>query len=160
MVLGDSLGDGIWAGLYHALRKDKRFHVIRKSKVATGLVRQDYYNWNDVVTEVAADTKIDFAVVIMGTNDRQPIVKNGERYALFDPEWRKVYSARIDAFTDVLKATGARIYWVGLPVMRSAYFERDMEEFSKIFKARAAANGIAYVPTRELMINKDGEYVA
>lgn len=160
VVLGDSLGDGIWAGLYHALRKDKRFHVIRKSKVATGLVRQDYYNWNQVVSEVAADTKIDIAVVIMGTNDRQPIVKDGVRYALFDPEWRKVYNARIDEFTDVLKATGARIYWVGLPVMRSAYFESDMEQFSKIFKARAAANGVIYIPTRDLMTDDKGNYVA
>ena len=160
VVLGDSLGDGIWAGLYHALRKDKRFHVIRKSKVATGLVRHDYYNWNDVVTEVAADTKIDIAVVIMGTNDRQPIVKDGVRHALFDPEWRKVYNARIDAFTDVLKATGARVYWVGLPVMRSAYFEDDMEEFSKIFKARAAANGIIYIPTHNLMADSKGNYAA
>ena len=160
VVLGDSLGDGIWAGLYHALRKDKRFHVIRKSKVATGLVRHDYYNWNQVVSEVAADTKIDIAVVIMGTNDRQPIVKDGVRHALFDPEWRKVYNERIDEFTDVLKATGARIYWVGLPVMRSAYFENDMEEFSKIFKARAAANGVIYVPTRDLMTDDKGNYVA
>ncbi|MFZ3032927.1 MAG: DUF459 domain-containing protein [Parvibaculum sp.] len=160
VVLGDSLGDGIWAGLYHVLRKDKRFHVIRKSKVATGLVRHDYYNWNDIVTEVAADTKIDIAVVIMGTNDRQPIVKDGVRYALFDPEWRKIYNTRIDAFTDVLKATGARIYWVGLPVMRSAYFERDMETFSAIFKARAAANGVVYIPTRELMTDEGGNYVA
>ena len=160
VVLGDSLGDGIWAGLYHALRKDKRFHVIRKSKVATGLVRQDYYNWNQVVSEVAADTKIDIAVVIMGTNDRQPIVKDGVRYALFDPEWRKVYNARIDEFTDVLKATGARIYWMGLPVMRSAYFESDMEQFSKIFKARAAANGVIYIPTRNLMTDDKGNYVA
>ena len=160
VVLGDSLGDGIWAGLYHALRKDKRFHVIRKSKVATGLVRQDYYNWNDAVTEVASDTKIDIAVVIMGTNDRQPIVKDGVRYALFDPEWRKVYNARVDSFTDVLKATGARIYWVGLPVMRSPRFEDDMETFTDIFKARAAANGVVFVPTRGLMTDEDGNYVA
>lgn len=160
VVLGDSLGDGIWAGLYHALRKDKRFHVIRKSKVATGLVRHDYYNWNDVVTEVAVETKIDIAVVIMGTNDRQPIIKDDVRYALFDPEWRKIYNARIDAFTDVLKATGARIYWVGLPVMRSPRFEGDMETFSGLFKARAAANGVVYVPTRDLMTDEDGNYVA
>jgi len=59
-----------------------------------------------------------------------------------------------------LKATGARIYWVGLPVMRSAYFESDMEEFSKIFKARAAANGIIYIPTRDLMTDDKGNYLA
>ncbi len=160
VVLGDSLGDGIWAGLYHALRKDKRFSVIRKSKVATGFVRHDYYDWNEVVREVAADTTIDIAVVIMGTNDRQTIVKDGARYALFNPEWRKVYNARVDDFTETLKTTGARIYWVGLPVMRSPNFERDMEIFSKIFKTRAMANGVVYLPTHDLLADEKGNYVA
>lgn len=160
VVLGDSLGDGIWAGLYHVLRKDKRFSVIRKSKVATGFVRHDYYDWNEVVREVAADTDIDIAVVIMGTNDRQTIVKDGARHTLFDAEWRKVYNARVDDFTETLKATGARIYWVGLPVMRSPTFERDMETFSEIFKARAMANGVVYLPTHDLLADEKGNYVA
>lgn len=160
VVLGDSLGDGVWAGLYHALRKDKRFSVIRKSKVATGFVRHDYYDWNEVVREIAADTTIDIAVVIMGTNDRQTIVKDGARYALFDPKWRKVYNARVDDFTETLKATGARVYWVGLPVMRSSTFERDMETFSDIFKTRAMANGVVYLPTHDLLADEKGSYVA
>jgi hypothetical protein len=160
VVLGDSLGDGVWAGLYHALRRDKRFNVIKKSKVATGLVRHDYYDWNDVVREVAADTRIDIAVVVLGTNDRQPIVENGKRYALFDPNWRKVYDARINDFTATLKKTGARIYWVGLPVMRGATFEKDMETFSQIFKTRAAANGINYLPLHDVPADKDGNYQA
>ena len=31
VVLGDSLGDGMWAGLYHVLRKDKRFNEIGRA---------------------------------------------------------------------------------------------------------------------------------
>ncbi|MDO8288427.1 MAG: DUF459 domain-containing protein [Parvibaculum sp.] len=160
VVFGDSLGDGVWAGLYHALRKDKRFNVIRKSKVATGFVRRDYYDWNEAVREVAADTVIDIAIVIMGTNDRQTIVEDGGRYALFTPEWRKVYEARVDDFTATLKATGARIYWVGLPVMRGQTFENDMVSFSDIFERRAEANAVYFLPTHDLLADEDGNYVA
>ncbi|WP_185680986.1 SGNH/GDSL hydrolase family protein [Parvibaculum sedimenti] len=160
VIFGDSLGDGVWAGLYHVFHKDKRFSVIRKSRVATGFVRKDYYDWNDAVREAAADTKIDIAVVVMGTNDRQTIIEGNERHALFEPKWREVYQARVDDFTATLKAAGARIYWVGLPVMRSPGFEADMETFSSIFEGRAKANGVAFIPTHQLAADKDGNYQA
>ena len=160
VVFGDSLGDGVWAGLYHALRKDKRFNVIRKSKVATGFVRRDYYDWNEAVRETAGDTTIDIAVVIMGTNDRQTIVEDGARYALFTDKWREIYGARVDDFTATLKSTGARIYWIGLPVMRSPTFEGDMKTFTKIFKAHAAENDITFLTTHDLLADEDGKYAA
>lgn len=160
VVFGDSLGDGVWAGLYHVLRKDKRFSVVRRSRVATGFARQDYFSWNDAVREATGELTIDIAVVVMGTNDRQTIVEGGQRLSLFDPEWREVYNARVDDFTATLKGAGARVYWVGLPVMRSARFERDMTTFSDIFAARAAANGIAFIPTHEVAADASGNYQA
>lgn len=160
VVFGDSLGDGLWAGIYHALRSDKRFNVIRKSKVATGFVRRDYYDWNEAVRETASDTTIDIAVVIMGTNDRQTIVEDGARYALFTDKWREIYNGRVDDFTATLKSTGAKIYWVGLPVMRSATFESDMKTFTKIFKARAAENDVTFLPTHDLLADAKGNYAA
>tara|TARA_R110000868_G_scaffold20399_1_gene86382 strand:+ start:2445 stop:3578 length:1134 start_codon:yes stop_codon:yes gene_type:complete len=160
VVFGDSLGDGVWAGIYHALRNDKRFNVIRKSKVATGFVRRDYYDWNEAVRKTADDTTIDIAVVIMGTNDRQTIVEDGARYALFTDKWREIYGARVDDFTATLKSTGAKIYWVGLPVMRSATFEGDMKTFTKIFKAHAAENEVTFLPTHDLLADAEGKYAA
>lgn len=160
VVLGDSLGDGTWAGLYHVLRKDNRFNVVKKSRVATGFSRQDYYDWNEAAREIAAEASIDIAVVVMGTNDRQPIVKDGKRHALFDPEWRDIYRARVDDFTATLKASGARIYWMELPVMRSPRFGADMEQFNEIFADRAAANGITFVRTEGLATGADGGYTA
>lgn len=160
VVLGDSLGDGMWAGLYHVLRQDKRFNVIKKSRVATGFSRKDYYDWNAAVREIAAETRIDIAVVVMGTNDRQPIVENGARYALFDDNWREVYERRVDDFTTTLKATGAQIYWLELPVMRSPRFGADMESFNGIFEDRSRANGITFVRTDGLATGADGGYTA
>ncbi|MBI1260878.1 MAG: DUF459 domain-containing protein [Rhizobiales bacterium] len=160
VVLGDSLGDGLWAGVYHVMMKDKQFNVIRKSRVATGLVRHDYYNWNQTVRDIAASTRIDIAIVVMGTNDRQVLVEGSARHALFDNEWRQIYAARVDDFTQVLKDAGARVYWMELPVMRSPRFERDMQTFNGIFAARARANGIHFVPTRDLALGADGGYSA
>lgn len=160
VVMGDSLGDGMWAGLYHVLRQDKRFNVIKKSRVATGFSRHDYYDWNAAVREIAAETRIDIAVVVMGTNDRQPIVENGTRHALFDENWREIYKQRVDDFTTTLKGTGARIYWLELPVMRSPRFGTDMESFNAIFEDRCRANGVTFVSTDDLATGADGGYTA
>lgn len=160
VVFGDSLGDGVWAGLYHVLRKDKRFSVVRKSRVATGFARRDYFDWNDAVRKATGELQIDIAVVVMGTNDRQTIVDGGRRLSLFEPAWRDVYDARVDDFTATLTGAGAQVYWVGLPVMRSARFERDMVTFSDIFEARAAANGVAFIPTHDVAADENGNYQA
>ena len=160
VVMGDSLGDGTWAGLYHVLRQDKRFTVIKKSRVATGFSRADYYDWNAAVREIAAETRIDIAVVVMGTNDRQPIVEKGKRHALFEPGWREIYERRVDQFTATLQATGARIYWLELPVMRSPRFGGDMAQFNEIFEDRARANGVAFVSTQGLATDESGAYTA
>lgn len=160
VVLGDSLGDGVWAGLYHVLRTDKRFKIIKKSRVATGFSRHDYYDWNAAVRDIASEMRIDIAVVVMGTNDRQAIVEDGKRHALFDSDWRKIYKQRVDDFTATLKSTGALIYWVELPVMRSARFGGDMENFNEIFEERAQANGVAFVKTDRLATGADGGYTA
>lgn len=160
VVLGDSLGDGLWAGIYHVLRKDKRFNVIKKSRVATGFSRHDYFDWNAAVRDIAGETRIDIAVVVMGTNDRQPIMLDGVRHALFDAGWREIYERRVDDFTATLKGTGAAIYWVQLPVMRSPRFGGDMERFNEIFEARASANSVAYVSMDGVATGADGGYTA
>jgi len=160
VVFGDSLGDGVWAGLYHLLRQDKRFNVIRRSRVATGFVRQDYFNWNEEVKAAASEIRIDVAVVVMGTNDRQTIVEGRKRHALFEPQWREIYEARIDTFTSSLQETGAHIFWLQLPVMRQARFEGDMVSFNEIFEARANANNVRFVKTRDLAIDENGAYTA
>lgn len=160
VVLGDSLGDGLWAGLYHVLRKDKRFNVIKKSRVATGFSRHDYFDWNAAVRDIAGETRIDIAVVVMGTNDRQPIMQDGVRHALFDAGWRDIYERRVNDFTATLKGTGAAIYWIELPVMRSPRFGGDMERFNEIFEARARANAVAYVSMDGVATGADGGYTA
>ena len=160
VVMGDSLGDGTWAGLYHVLRQDKRFTIIKKSRVATGFSRADYYDWNEAVRDIAAETRIDIAVVVMGTNDRQPIVEKGKRHALFEPGWREIYERRVDAFTATLQATGARIYWLELPVMRSPRFGGDMAQFNEIFEERARINGVSFVRTDGLATDETGGYTA
>ena len=55
-----------------------------------------------------------------------------------------------------LKATGAQVYWMELPVMKSPRFGADMAQFNAIFEARALANSISFVRTEGLATGADG----
>lgn len=161
VVLGDSLGDGLWAGLYRVFQGDERFNVIKHSKVASGFVRSEYYDWNKEVRRVLDEERVDIAVVIMGTNDRQVIVdQKGARHALRAKGWEAEYRRRVQRFTDDLQAAGAQIYWVGLPVMRSERFGGDMQYFNEIYRQEAASQGIPFVPTWNQLADGQGNYTA
>ena len=41
VVLGDSLGDGLWSGLYRAFEDDATLEFIQRSKASTGFARTD-----------------------------------------------------------------------------------------------------------------------
>ncbi|PCJ68373.1 MAG: hypothetical protein COA62_14460 [Rhodobiaceae bacterium] len=161
VILGDSLGDGLWAGLYRELKADGRFNIIKHSKVSTGFVRRDYYDWNARVEQVLDEEQVDIAVIMIGTNDRQVLVDDeGHRHSLRAPGWEAAYKDRIDRFTTSLTQRGVLVYWVGLPVMRSPRFGRDMQYFNSIYEDRAAANGIPYIPTWNDLTDGTGAYSA
>jgi hypothetical protein len=161
VILGDSLGDGLWAGLYRELKADPRFNIIKRSKVSTGFVRKDYFDWNAEVEKVLAEEQIDIAVVMIGTNDRQVLVDDeGRRHRLRAPSWEAAYKARVDRFTQSLTDRGVLVYWVGLPVMRSPRFGGDMRYFNSIYEERAVANGVPFIPTWNDLADASGAYQA
>lgn len=159
-VFGDSLGDGIWAGLYRRLPKAEGYEVTKHSRVSTGLVRKDYYDWSKAVRQITANSRVDVAVVMIGTNDRQTIIEGGQRHALRSAEWERIYKARIDDMIRVLKDEGAEIYWVELPAMRSRSFGGDMQYFNSLYRERAAAHGINFIPTWQRTLDENGAYSA
>eukprot|EP00439_Symbiodinium_sp_Y106_P087621 s1_g157.t1 len=161
VILGDSLGDGLWAGLYRELKSDPRFNIIKRSKVSTGFVRKDYFDWNAEVERVLAEEQVDIAVIMIGTNDRQVLVDDqGRRHRLRAPGWEAAYKARVDRFTRSLTDEGVLVYWVGLPVMRSPRFGGDMRYFNTIYEERAAANGVPFIPTWNDLADAAGAYQA
>ncbi|MCE7998603.1 MAG: DUF459 domain-containing protein [Rhodobiaceae bacterium] len=161
VILGDSLGDGLWAGLYRELKSDPRFNIIKRSKVSTGFVRKDYFDWNAEVEKVLAEEQVDIAVVMIGTNDRQVLVDDqGRRHRLRAPGWEAAYKQRVDRFTQSLTDRGVLVYWVGLPVMRSPRFGGDMRYFNTIYEERAAANGVPFIPTWNDLADASGSYQA
>ncbi len=157
-VFGDSLADGLWAGLYRELRDGKSYEVVRFSRVATGLSRYDYVNIHDQAETQLADRRIDIAVVMVGANDQQAIDTDGQISHFDDANWRRIYETRIDSLVALLRQKGAAVYWVGLPKMRRARFDARAQELNRIYQARAQALGVPFVPTVPVTVDGQGDY--
>jgi len=69
-VIGDSLADGIWGGLYRKLYRDKRFCVHLGAKNSVGFGASDMLEPLDRAFEAGP---VDAAIMMIGANDRRGI---------------------------------------------------------------------------------------
>lgn len=161
LVLGDSLADGIWAGLYWESRRSGRFEALRFAKNGTGLSRADYYNWEEKALELTDSKKPDAVVMMVGINDRQALyaTENRKRYRFRSEEWLKRYTARTEAIMRHVNDKGIPLFWIGLPIMRDQNMRKDAEYFNGIYKQSAAKfSNVFYVPLWNVTLDENGQY--
>src|SRR5687767_8437004 len=72
LVIGDSLADGLWSGLYRAFEEDPTMEVINRAKTGTGFTRGNY-NWVDEIDKILKEDAPHIAVVMFGANDNQAL---------------------------------------------------------------------------------------
>ena len=157
-VFGDSLGDGLWAGLYRQLRDGRNYEVVRFSRAATGLARYDYVNLQNQAEAQLSGRHIDIAVVMVGANDEQGIIERHQVDGFASPRWREVYAGRIDALVSLMRRHGAAVYWVGLPKMRRSGFDQKAQLLNGIYQGRAQALGVPFIATLPATIDRNGDY--
>ncbi len=155
-VFGDSLGDGLWAGLSQQLRGG--FEVVRFSRAATGLARYDYVNVEEQARHQLAGRRIDIAVVMVGANDEQGILTGRQALAFDTPPWRAVYAARVDSLVALLRQNAGAVYWVGLPKMRKPAYDEKAQRLNALYEARAHALGVPFVSTVPATADGLGRY--
>jgi len=159
-VFGDSMADGLWAGLYRDLRGLDGVSVTKFSEVSTGLSRYDYVDIQAKTTRQMDEQAVDVAIVLFGTNDAQGISIDGQVHAFGTDGWKAAYARRIDNLVALLRERGAAVYWVGLPRMKRATFDDRMALINGVVEARMRALGVPYLETVSLTSNPDGEYEA
>jgi hypothetical protein len=159
-VFGDSMGDGLWQGLYRHLHQAGQVDVVRFSRASTGLTRYDYVDIQAQTTTQLAQRHVDIAVVMFGTNDEQGILDHGKVYAFNTPAWQAAYGARIDALVALLRAQGAAVYWVGLPKMEKSGFDQRAGILNALLESRARALGVPFIPTVPVTVDETGQYDA
>lgn len=158
-VIGDSLADGVWAGLYRAFHKDKHTKVIRETQNSSGLTA---YDWQSRAARLLTKKPIDTAVIMMGANDGQALLRHGKPRLSYRSEgWEEAYRERVEALMQLFEDKKMTAIWVGLPIMRSEDRKQEALLFNRIYQTAAARfEYVHFVPTWELTANDEGQYAA
>ena len=160
LVVGDSLADGLWSGLYRAFQEDGNMEVVNKSKPSSGFVRADSYDWTKEIDDILKDDTYQIVVVMFGANDNQAI-KSGKEYIKPGTDaWDDLYGQRVEAFVKKLRAKGLAVYWTGLPIMRSPDDSDDAEELNDIYREKSFINGAKFIDTWSGFTDESGRYSA
>ena len=156
-VLGDSLADGVWGGLYRQLIHDKRHIVQRNAKNSVGLAAGSLM---DLVDGAIQRGRPEAAIMMVGANDRISIfVDNRPVARLGTPAWRQYYFARISNFMERMARESIPVVWITPPVIRSPEADADGRLIADLIRDAASGRDNVWVlDARPLSTDESGQY--
>jgi hypothetical protein len=157
-VIGDSLANDLGRGMETLYRRHSNIRVLKYTRFSTGLVRTDYFDWNVAVRRFLDSANPDLIIVVIGGNDNQHIRTEHGRLEPMSREWLAEYERRVSAFMAPLQRDRAKIYWVGLPVVRSPSLSRSFNVMNGIYQREAKRHAIRYVSVWDKFTDSHGGY--
>jgi len=159
---GDSMAYQIRPTLEAKLRAAGVVSVPWLCKSSSGLVRTDFLNWPNTARTQLRQHHPKATVFMIGTNDSQGITVKGTVYPFGSAGWKKYYRIRVAAVMKSMLSNGAqRVYWIGMPIMRSSQFSRNMRIMNSIFSSEARKRpAVTYIDAWKLFSDSSGRYVA
>ena len=158
LMVGDFMAGNIWEGIDSAFAGDAGVTVIEKSNGSSGFVRDDYYSWPQSIAGLIAETKPSVIVVMIGSNDRQPLRLNDKNEPVRSPAWTIDYERRVSQFANTLKSAGVPFVWVGLPPFKSTQMSADYLAFNDIYRKAAQNTGGTFIDIWEGFVDDLGAF--
>jgi hypothetical protein len=157
LVLGDSLGEGLWTGLYRNFEDDNTIEFVKHTRPNGGLLSS---TWESDLADALKDGTFQIAVVMYGANDDQSMKVGGDWVKVGSDPWRQAYGERVEAVIKKLRAANLAVYWVGLPIMRSPTQSADAQMMNEVYREKAFINGAKYVDIWNGFMDEGGRFSA
>ncbi|MET3469653.1 hypothetical protein ABIC78_000155 [Novosphingobium sp. 1529] len=157
-VFGDSFGDGLWAATDQAFRKYPDVKVHQFSHEGTGFTR---YRTRDLLRDAkdrVAGQPIDVALISIGANDTQGLFVNGHAAAYMTPAWQETIEGRMTALVRMLQQRGVAVGWVGLPRMRDATYDRDIQAMNRFYAKVTCRLGVPFANAVPVSQDRQGHF--
>ena len=160
LVSGDFTAQVVGGSLERASEETGVVDAAVHYESASGLTRDDYFDWPAAIDEDIDEHDPEVVVVVLGVNDAQGIVlDDGTPAQLDDPRWTEEYHRRVGGLMDRLRADDRMVVWVGQPPMRDPDFAARMAALNQIYAAEAAGRPwVTFVDPAALVGGPDGAY--
>lgn len=159
LVVGDFLAGGLGEGLQEAFADTPGIIVETRTNGSSGLVREDYFNWQQQLPTYLTDVKPALVVISLGSNDRQQMRVNGQSEKNRSEAWIAEYTRRADALAAFPKAAGTPMLWVGMPPFQSPSMTTDMAAINSLFKTVSEKAGGQFIDVWEGFVDEAGKFV-
>jgi len=160
-VVGDSLAGYVAGGVSEAFADKPEVSVVNKTRDASGLVREDYFDWQKAARDIATGKdRVDFVVIMLGVNDLQPLRDGTDAVDVLSDRWRALYAQRVEGIIAPFQAAHIPVAWVGLPPMRTDWFNADVIKLNEIDKEYAEKAGAKYIDIWDAFADQNGQFDA
>lgn len=158
-VVGDSLADGMWGGLYRLLQHNAKIALVRGARNSVGFTSADL---TELIDKAFAAGPAHALIMMIGANDRRTFfIGRQPKAQLGTPEWVALYRGRVDRFMDHATKHDVPLIWILLPVMRDATATRDAKLVNDIVTAAAKGRpNVVLVDTASIASDDKGHYIA
>jgi hypothetical protein len=152
LLIGDSMGNNLGAGLSYQLERTRGIDFIRRSKGSTGLSNSWFYDW-------LSRYKPNLVIMMLGANDRQNMKVDGDTLSFGTTKWKAAYRANIDRITNMVTAAGSYLLWVGLPVMEPRSYGEGMALLNQIYADQTPRTaGVSFLNVWDYLADTSGNY--
>jgi hypothetical protein len=156
---GDSMGGEMGNAVIPVIHDTGKTKCVGWYKVSSGLARPDFFSWPEYLKKYSY--RYQAMALMMGTNDAQNMTQpDGTILRWGTKEWKAEYRRRVGKAMDTMLESGVqRVYWVGMPVMRSVNFNKDMRVINAAFRDEADKRKpmVQYIDTAALF-STDGAF--
>lgn len=159
------VGDSIMAGIGPVIKREA-FHRLNgrasvRARVATGLARPDIFDWQRELEGLLAEDSYDSVVLMMGTNDSQDLVEDGDILIYGTNEWVKAYNQRVSQLMEIACQGSERVIWIGLPPMRNPSFNRKITRINSWAKRQAKHHPcVTYMALNHIIGDENGKFAS
>ncbi|MDE1996306.1 MAG: DUF459 domain-containing protein, partial [Rhizobiaceae bacterium] len=159
LVVGDFLAGGLGDGLTDAFSASPGIVIQTRSNVASGLVRQDYYNWPQQLPDMMDQLKPAIVVVMVGANDRQQLIGDGLNEKFGTDPWFLAYEERVQEFGKLVTSRHIPLLWVGLPPFGSDQMTADVVKLNQIYQSQTTSVGGEFIDIWDGFTDENGKYI-
>ena len=163
LLIGDSMMmEGLGPALLRSLRGRDDIVVVREAKYSTGLSRMDYFDWPAYMATLVEKYTPDVVIITMGGNDAQDIIDSSKkRHFVGTESWEQQYRERATMLLADAQKDGAKVIWVGLPIMGYPTHAKYSIQLCNQQKA-ACTNSTSqvFVDTLSTLADDKGEFMA
>ena len=159
LVIGDFMANSLADGLQTAFREAPGMVIMKKANGSSGLVRDDFYNWPQVLPAMLDDIQPAVAIIMIGSNDRQQLRQGKNRIPVGSELWNSQYIQRVELLAKAVRSRDIPLIWVGAPPYKSATMSADILAINGMFKTVVDDNEGEYVDIWDGFVDANGKFI-